>query len=265
MYLSHFKLTSSPFSGRGPKQHFFASGTQREALARLEFLVTNRRTLGLLLGPTGIGKSLLLKQLAQRLGRRGCCVASAALVGQTTEEILWNLTTQMGCAERTEIQAMRLWRRLGDRLAEFRAIKKQTVFLLDDLDLATDDLQSLVIRLASADPSGDACHTLIAACDVDRLDAVAERILSLADLRVDLDPWSESDTGEYLQAALAQAGCRTAVFDDEAVKQIHELSEGLPRQVNRLADLALVAAAGQRTDRVAGETVAAVAGELVAC
>jgi general secretion pathway protein A len=160
---------------------------------------------------------------------------------------------------------MRLWRRLGDRLAEYRAIKKQTVFLLDDLDLATDELQSFVIRLASADPSGEASHTLIASCDVDRLGVVSERILSLVDLRVDLDAWSESETGEYLKAALAQVGCRTAVFDNEAIQQIHELSQGLPRQVNRLADLALVAAAGERSDRVAGETVAAVAGELVAC
>jgi type II secretory pathway predicted ATPase ExeA len=265
MYLSHFKLSSSPFSGRGPHQHFFACGTHQEALARLEFLVANRRTLGLLLGPMGIGKSIIVRKLAERLGRQGCYVAKASLVGLTGEELLSSLINQLGCGDRQQAHPVRLWRRLGDRLAEFRALQKRVVFLLDDLDLASEELQSFVIRLVSADAASDACHTLIAACDVNRLGVVSERILHLVDLRVDLDAWSEAETGAYLKAALAKAGCDTAVFDDEAVKQIHGLSDGIPRQVNRLADLALVAAAGQRTDHIDGETVAAVAGELVAC
>jgi general secretion pathway protein A len=265
MYLSHFKLSTSPFCGRGQAQHFFESGTYLEALARLEFVVANRRTLGLLLGPAGTGKSLILRKLGQRLLRRGCRVASADLVGQSSEEILWSLASQLGIIERSEVHPARLWGRLGERLAEGRTLQKQTVFLLDDLDLASGELQSFLIRLVGADPSGDACHTLIATCDANRLDVVSERLLDLVDLRVDLDPWSEKETRDYLHAALAGAGCREAIFGEEAVAQIYELSGGVPRQVNRLADLALVAAAGERRDRVDGQTVAAVAGELVAC
>lgn len=265
MYLSHFKLQTSPFSGRGQAHHFFQSGTHQEALARLEFLVSNRRTLGLLLGPAGSGKTLILQQLARRLSRRGCRVVTVDLVGLTAQELLWNLTALVGCGGRSEVPPARLWARLSDRLFECRTLGKQTVFHIDDLDLASGELQSFLIRLVHADPSPEACHTLIVACDADRLHVASGQLLSLVDLRVDLDPWSKAETGEYLNTALAEAGCRATIFDESAIAQIHELSGGIPRQVNRLADLALVAAAGQRNEQVDGETVAAVAGELVAC
>jgi hypothetical protein len=166
--------------------------------------------------------------------------------------------------ERSE-QPGRLWTRLCDRIEENRRLRRTTVLLLDDVDAAAPDLQLHLIRLVHADQSPEALHTMVLTCDAARTDFIDDRLTSLVDLRVDLDDWTESETAEYLQAALTQAGCTDGVFTEEAVAQIHELSGGNPRQVNRLADLALVAAAGQRSDRVDGETVAAVAGELVGC
>ena len=64
MYQAHWNLQETPFSGRNPKARFFASPTHDEALARLHFLVDERRRLGLLLGPAGSGKTLVLELLA---------------------------------------------------------------------------------------------------------------------------------------------------------------------------------------------------------
>lgn len=264
MYLSHWKLAESPFATRVNVHQFFPSTTHQEALARLEFLVRHQRPLGLVLGAGGMGKSLLLHKLAHRLSRQGCRVALAALVGLGSDELLWTLSSQLGCGERIDLGAGRLWARLADRLAENRRIHRSTVFLLDDLDAANPEVQALLIRLLHADPSPEGRHSLVLACDEARLDHVTQRLLELVDLRVDLEPWNEAETARYLQAVLSDAGCPEGVFDAPAMAEIHALSGGIPRQINRLADLALVAAAGQKADHVDSGTVAAVAGELVA-
>jgi general secretion pathway protein A len=265
MYLSHWKLAESPFARRMDVHQFFPSSTHQEALARLEFLVSHHRPLGLLLGPGGTGKSLLLYKLAHRLSRRGVRVALATLVGATAEDVLWCLAAQLGCGDRADIPPARLWTRLVDRIEENRRLHRSTVFLLDDIDEAATEVQSLLIRLAHADPTAHAQHSLVLACDSARIDHVTSQLLDLVDLRVSIDPWEGAETAEYLKSAMVNAGCSEGVFADTAIAEIHALTGGVPRQVNRLADLALVAAAGQQSDHVDGETVAAVAGELVAC
>jgi type II secretory pathway predicted ATPase ExeA len=81
-------------------------------------------------------------------------------------------------------------------------------------------------------------------------------------LRIDLEPWEESDTGGYLISALAQAGRKTLLFTDDAVLRLHALSGGIPRRVNQLAALALVAGAGRQLSRIDADTINSVYREL---
>jgi len=61
MYQTHWGLQESPFRGCLDPKSFYQSPTHEEALARLHFLVEHGRRLGLLTGPSGSGKSLLLE------------------------------------------------------------------------------------------------------------------------------------------------------------------------------------------------------------
>ena len=51
------------------------------------------------------------------------------------------------------------------------------------------------------------------------------------------------DTVGYVQTALVDAGRFEPLFDERALARLHELSEGVPRRVARLADGALLAGA----------------------
>ena len=51
-----------------------------------------------------------------------------------------------------------------------------------------------------------------------------------------------AETTSYVQHHLALAGRSDTLFSDDAVALIHEVSRGLPRQVNNLAVSALIAA-----------------------
>ena len=119
-----------------------------------------------------------------------------------------------------------------------------------------------VSRLALLEPSRDARLTIIVAARPGRVNKLGSRILELAELRVELDAWEPVDTQSYVESALKLAGGAVGAFEPEAVRRLHELAHGVPRRVNQLADLALLAAAGRKLPHVDADTVAVVSEEL---
>src|SRR6185437_3835217 len=60
-------------------------------------------------------------------------------------------------------------------------------------------------------------------------------------VRCHLQPLTLAETDAYLQARLEQAGADRRVFDAAAVQRIHELTLGVPRVINVIADHCLLA------------------------
>ena len=154
--------------------------------------------------------------------------------------------------------AAQLWRRITDRLEELTLENLRAVILLDDLDRAGGKVLLLVERLLAIG-SG---LTVIGAGRPERAGRVGSRLLDQAALRIDLSPWNEEETREYLAKGFGSAGRQQVPFDDAATRRLFELSGGSPRKVNRLAELALVAGAGQRLAQIDEATIDAVEEEL---
>jgi general secretion pathway protein A len=259
---THWAMEDTPFRGCLDPRSFYPSPTHDEALARLDFLVGQRRRLGLLMGGPGSGKSLLLEVFAQDRRGRGLPTASIDLLGIAPAEMLWQLAAGLGLNPDRGLEATALWRRLADRLREFRYQELDTVLLLDDADLASQDVLTQVARLTRYDVSAEARLTIILAGRQDRTGRLGNDLLELVDLRIDLDNWERADTENYLIAALARSGYRSLAFDPMAITRLHELAQGIPRRVSQLADLAVLAGTGRRLDYIDAETVESACEEL---
>lgn len=262
MYRTHWGLRESPFRSCLDPRFFFQSPTHEEALARLEFLVEDRRRLGLLLGETGSGKSLLLEVFARQVRRAGHQLANINLLGIDPHELMWLLAAELGCNPDRGDDLFRLWRSVSDRLIENRYQQVDTVLLLDDADEASGEVLDLVARLAQSDVTGESRLTIVLAAASKRLMCIHTRLMELAELRIDLEPWEEMDTAGYLTTALAQAGRKTETFTEDAIRRLHDLCQGVPRKVTQLANLALLAGAGRELPRIDAETVESVYQEL---
>ena len=255
MYQSHWGLRDTPFRTRLDRSLFYESPAHEEALARLHFLVEQRRCLGLLVGESGAGKSLLLEVAAEEFRRGGLDVAKTSLLGVQVTELLSELVAQLGGGLDRSANLGRLWQVLWDRLTENRYAQVDTVLLLDDADQASQNLLPHLIRLSHLATSSPVRITMVLAGRPVSINRLGRDILDLVELRIDVDPWDESDTARYVADSLSRAGGKSAVFDDEALARLQELTHGNPRRVNQLADLALIAGAGQDLPQIDAEVV----------
>ncbi len=252
-----------PFAGGLDIDSFHRSPEHEEALARLNFLVDNRRRLGLLVGPSGSGKSLLLRVFAEQLRRTAGQVAIVNLLDVEPTEFLWLLAAQLGLHPADGDSAFLLWRKINDRLSEFRYQQSTTVLLLDGGEQADLAVLQHVARLVQFDSTPEMRLTVVLAGQNKMLSRLTQSLLDLLDLRINLAAWEERDTAEFVNGQLSTASSPAPVFDDAAVGRLHELSDGIPRRVSQLAGLSAVVAAGQNLPQVDAGVVQDVYQELI--
>ncbi len=262
MYQSYWGLGQAPFRGNLDPRFFHQGPTHEEALARLQFLVDEHRTLGLLLGEAGTGKSLILEIFARSLGRVGRQSAKLSLTGLDPHGFLWQLAGQLGIESASTASTFALTRAVTDHIAANRYQQRATILLLDDADTARPEVSDQIVWLAQLDTSRDARLTIVLAAQPERLYKLDTRLLELADLRIDLEGWDADDTAAFVKQALAKAGRTTPIFSEVALVRLHELTGGVPRRIKQLADLALLAGAGGNMAQIEPSTIDSVYQEL---
>jgi general secretion pathway protein A len=260
--LKHWGLEHWPFCSTPGERQFYPTAAHNEALARIEYLVDGRRRLGALLGDSGVGKSLVLRVAAAQLAKKGRAVVLVDALGTSSREFLWQVACGLGTTPRADADVPWLWRQIADRVVENRVRQADTVLLVDDAGQAGPDLVTQFLRLARLDVTPAARWTIVLAAESRQAVRCNEALRDLFDLRIDVLPWAIEDTIGYLQTALVEAGRLEPLFDDDALEAIHEIACGVPRQVTRLADYALLAGAAAGVETIDTGIVEAASEEI---
>ena len=259
---STWSWNDAPFSTKLDPRRFYAGVSQEESLSRLHFLVENRRRMGIVTGPFGCGKSLLLTVLAEQFRQQNRSVVQLSLLGIDTDEFLWKLAAGLGINPDVDATPRRLWRDIDDHLTANRYQQISTVVMLDDIEEAEAGVLAAVERLLQCDVDDDSQLTVVLACDSEKTHLLGRRLPELCDLLVELEPWDAEEVEAFIHSALAAAACSPDLFKPETIAQLNESTGGIPRQVQQLAQLALVAAAAQDLPAIDEETLDAVQNEL---
>lgn len=262
MYLSYWGLAESPFRATLDERFFHQGLAREEALARLHFLVDDHRTCGLLLGAAGSGKSMLLDVFSRQLPAFDTQRALVNLAGIDLHEFLWLASGQLGVEASPRATQFTLLRALADHLVANRYQRITTVLLLDDADEARGEVLGEITRLLQFDADPDSRLTIMLAAQASRIRRLGARLLELGELRIDLDGWEADETAAFVKRALAIAGRSSPVFSEAALARLHQQSGGMPRRVKQLADLALLAGAGQNLVQIEPDTIDSVVDEL---
>ncbi|MEM8679988.1 MAG: AAA family ATPase [Planctomycetota bacterium] len=261
MHHQHWGFKKSPF-GNADQSDFHVTPQHEEALARLNYLIENNHRLGLLLGPHGIGKTSTLHYLQRQLRNQGHLAASINLVGLDADSFVWQLGEATGCFPEDDRSLAAIWRDIFDRIQVNRYQHARTILMFDDADGARPEVTDSLLRLIQWKPLVENRFTVILAADSGRVMRLGRRLVELSHLRVDLRPWEQDDSAKFLQTAAEKAGANNAIFDVRALEELHRLSDGIPLRLRQLAELSLVAGAGQNLSSVDIDTVGGVHEEL---
>ncbi len=224
---------------------YYPSALHEEALARLAYLADKGSACGLLLGPGGCGKSLVLSRFAQQQRQKGAAVAAVGAVGALAGEMLTAIGTAWGADVRVSDELPQVWQRTTDRLRVLSLEQIPALLIVDDLDRAGGEGSALVDRLQSfAEGTGENL-VLIAAAEIRGRNLLSPRFLARAELRAELDVWTHEESKGFLQQWQLQRGGENQEFDRQAMEVLHDLAEGIPRRVRQLAELTMLA--GSRT------------------
>lgn len=231
---------------------YFPSVLHEEAVARLAYLGGKGSACGLLLGPAGCGKSLILDRFARAQRKTGAAVACVNAAGVAAGDVLRAIGTDWGGCPKVSDELPQLWQIAADRLRVLSLERIPAILLVDDLEQARDDAAAVIDRLHSFAEGTGASLILVAAADDRSQGLLSPRFLARVELRVELDFWTLEESSGFLQQWLSQRSAGQE-FDPQAMEVLHELAEGVPRRVRQLAELTLVA--GSRTEGNLSEEV----------
>jgi Type II secretory pathway, component ExeA (predicted ATPase) len=247
VYLEHFQLREAPFSIAPDPAYLFLSARHQEALGHLLYGTGTQGGFVQLTGEVGTGKTTLVRALL-REKLDDVDVAMIYNPRQNEVEFLASICDELGVTYPTSPapSIKTLVDVLNAHLLATHARGRRVVLVIDEAqnlpvavleqvrlltNLETDKEKLLRIMLVGQPELADLL-------DRPDLRQLASRITA----RYHLMPLSLADTRTYLAHRARVAGALRPLFTREAEKTIYRRSAGIPRQINILADRALLGA-----------------------
>jgi type II secretory pathway predicted ATPase ExeA len=246
---------AAPFSGSPDPAAFFAGPPQEEALARLEWLAAEGQRCGLVVGPTGSGKSHLAVMAGRRLAGLGAEVAVLSLRGLHAADWLEMLLERLPLDPASRLEPLRPWLKLENRLRENTLLERTTALVFDDIDAAPAEVVDGITRLATAAEPRFARTLVVATTTSEGLGRLPEPLRRRAVVRIELAAWTAQETAAYLAHEMARSGGTTGSFTPDAAATLARCAAGVPRDIVALARLALAAATGDGAGAIDAGTV----------
>lgn len=262
MYEQYWGLTCSPFPTGIGEGWFYESPTHEEGLARLDFLLEQRRRCGVLTGEKGTGKSSLLAILSRQLRRSQRQAAVIDACGLSGDQLLCQLVDALHLSPIDTNRPYLQWRSVRDHLHGLARSRQQTVLMFDHFNHRDTDCTRTIEQLLHLGDAGDRWHTVIVAVDTSTPAPLTASFFQLADLRIHLTPFDQRETSYYVYQSLTEAGAERELFEPAALEAVFGLSAGVPRRINQICELSLLAGMFDEQRTIDAETVISAAEHL---
>jgi len=267
MYLSFFGIAEKPFAITPDPRYLYLSARHADALAHLVYGINEAGGFIQLTGEVGTGKTTTIRSLLARAPKN----AEIALILNprlSPGEFLLALCEELGLG--ADDSAAGNTKELVDLLNRYllraHAQGRRVVLIVDEAqNLAPEVLehirlltnletetQKLLQIILIGQPE---LRKLLAREDLRQL---AQRITG----RYHLDPLSRQETAAYVRHRMRVAGATADIFTRGALREIYNVTRGIPRVINIICDRALLGAYTQDLHQVPAALVRRAAAEV---
>jgi len=264
LYATAFGFTHPPFQRTLTADQLFRPPGLEELHSRLLYLVDSR-SLGLLTGEPGSGKSTALRRLREDLhpDQVRAIYLHDTLVNPA--DFCRQLALELGL--QPEWSRAMIFRRIQEEIQRLVQDRHLTVLIIvDEAHNLRPDVLALFPLLANFDWDGANRLAVLFAGQsglrqilrLSHLEALAQRIT----IRFALRGFDRDTTRLYLEHRLKVAGLDRPLFTAPAHEALYDASQGVMRKIDSLAHHALAAAATARAKLIEPEHVLSAAEEL---
>jgi type II secretory pathway predicted ATPase ExeA len=264
MYLDHFGLKEAPFRITPNTDYWFAGGQRGEILAALLYAIGQGEGIVKVVGEVGSGKTMLCRKLAAQLPDT---IDSVYLGNPTLEpdDMLAAILADLGVDAPATGRQARLAQLNAALLARHENGRRVVAFVEEAQGIALDNLEFLRL-LTNLETATDKLLQIVMfgqpELDAQLADPRIRQLKDRITLSLNLSPLREPDVAEYLRARLAVAGYRGPdLFPSALIARMTQLSGGLSRRINVLADKTLLAAYAGQTHTLTPDHLDAAAGD----
>jgi type II secretory pathway predicted ATPase ExeA len=235
----------------------FVGGTVEEALARCDFSADQQNQFGLVIGPSGVGKTTLFEHFATKRNASSPkdCVLRVDLANNSLNTISLRLANDLGLGPNREQDT---WGLVRDQLFAQYSVGHRTLLLLDNVHEMNEQQSETLATLLSP----ESLWSSLLSVDDESIVNLPRWLLDQCELKIELPAWDLGQTADYFEFAIPLCGGSEDAFDAQSITRVQELSDGIPRKICQIAGLALVAGAVRRVPKVTAELVDEVCDEF---
>ncbi len=243
-FLEYYGLKDDPFRLTPDPEYFYPSEDHNLGLKSLEYSVKQSEGFCMITGEPGTGKTTLLNVFIKEWNDRAA-IALILTPRLMPEEFILSVLEdlEIKIEARTKNELVKAFR---DFLIKQSESDRRVIIIVDEAqNLPVETLEELRL-LSNLETSREKLLQIVLVGQPEleekltrpELRQLNQRITT----RVRLGHFNLEETRDYLNYRLIKAGKSFLRFDDQAIKQIHRFSNGIPRLINILALRALMAA-----------------------
>ncbi len=242
MYEAYWKLNRRPFDDGVAPEFYSPSPSHQASLLKLRYLIEQQKGIGLIVGDHGLGKTFLTHVLERECqDEKTGPFIRLVIPALSANETLAYLANRLGAHIDSTSGGESVLLALEEKMQELSRQGKHPVFVIDDAHLLDMEHLDYLRLLSNLRENGVGNFSIILSGRTDLLSKI-KRLKSLdqrISVRMALRPLSVSEVESYLSHRLEAAGA-SHLFDAKSAQSIWELSQGVPRRINQICDLALL-------------------------
>lgn len=285
MYEDFWKLKEKPFENNFDLKFIYLSLQYEEVITRLLFIVREKRKGAIITGYYGSGKSLILQYFISQLkeleeSTRVIHISDPMMsmtdfhreflrqFGPEFEEQQRKVNQAGGLSQTDHTSHPRLLSTLKEILVKIQDEGGHTVLLIDEATLIPEEtLEELRLLLDLHHPqTHKSLISIILSGPFSEPDLPAyfnsPALRQRLPLKCHVGNLDEEQCGDYIKHRLEIAGQPNQLFTDEAIELIARRSNGAPRSINNICDLALFLGFSQTAVRIDTDIIDLVTEEI---
>ncbi len=245
MYRDFFHLDDYPFRLTADARYFFMGEGHGRATAYLNYLFHVRDGIGVVTGDPGVGKSVVLEHVLAEL-QENVVLARIQQTQLTATEFLMAVCLQYGLNPESNDKA-KLIEMLYRFCRKTHFSGKFVLLVVDEAQRLKPQVLEEIRLLASLEKDGrKLIHVVLSGqpelnllLSPQRKDAMSQQVR----LNCHIDPLKQEEVSRYIEYRLWIAGGEHSVaFPNELLPLIMRYTGGIPRLINVLCDMTLIAA-----------------------